>query len=283
MMWRLLMDPPASGAENMAFDQAIAEAVALRLAPATLRIYRWVPPAVSLGWGQDAGECDRAACAAAGWDVVRRPTGGRAVLHDSTEVTYAVMLPLAEAPDGVLAAYRWLAQGLLEGLNRLGLPGELAAGKREGARSAACFDAPAMYEIVVDGRKVIGSAQVRRAGYLLQHGSVPLTFDPMLHVRLLALGGGERMARWLLRQASGLEGLSLRALDWNEVAQALTYGFAVGLGVELEAGGHLPWEIERAGRLRALYADPASLEQPRPRFVVPSPGVPEETIRGGGA
>lgn len=280
MTWRLLVDPPASGAENMALDQAIAEAVAMHLVPPTLRIYRWAPPAVSLGWGQDAGECDRTACAASGWDVVRRPTGGRAVLHDATEVTYAVMLPLTEAPDGVLAAYRWLAQGLLEGLGRLGLAGELAAGKREGARSAACFDAPALYEIVVDGRKVIGSAQVRRAGYLLQHGSVPLTFDPMLHVQLLALGGGERMARWLLRQASGLADVSDRSLDWDEVAQALIDGFATGLGLEFEPGGHEPWEIERARQLRALYADPASLERPRPPFVAP---VRDESIGGGGA
>ncbi len=227
--WDLVLDGPRPGRENMERDTALAEAVAAGQRRPTLCLYAWSPPAVSIGRHQEpAGACDAAACAAAGWEVVRRPTGGRAVLHAADEVTYAVALPLAAAPAGVLAAYAWLAQGLVAAYRHLGLPAEFAAGKRATARSGACFDAPAAHEVVVGGRKVVGSAQVRRAGYLLQHGSLPLTFDPALHARLLGLPPDG--AALLAAQAAGLGDFLDPPPPWGAVAAAVVRGFEEALG-----------------------------------------------------
>lgn len=237
--WQLLIDAPLSGQKNMDRDLALAAAVAAEELPPTLRLYGWSPPAVSIGRHQDeALACDAAACAAAGWDVVRRPTGGRAVLHASDEVTYSVLLPLRLAPRGVLAAYAWLAGALVAAYRRLGLPAELAAGRHLEQRSGACFDAPAAHEVVVQGRKLAGSAQVRRAGYLLQHGSLPVTFDPALHATLLGLA--PEAAGLLGRQGAGLADFLCPPPPRAEVEGAVVAGFEEALGVRFakSAAGH---------------------------------------------
>ena len=226
-----MIDGSATGAENMARDVRLAEAVARGEHPPTLRLYGWAPPAVSIGHHQTPETaCDPAACAAAGWDVVRRPTGGRAVLHASDEVTYAVALPLTLAPEGVLSSYAWIADALLAAYRLLGVPAELARGRGLEDRSGACFDAPARSELVVAGRKVTGSAQVRRGGYLLQHGSLPLHFDAVLHARLLGLPA--RAAAVLERRATGLADVRPGpAPSRAEFHTALRRGFEQALGI----------------------------------------------------
>ena len=229
--WQLVRDGAASGTANMARDLALAEDVAAGRRPPLLRLYGWMPPAVSLGRNQDLAEaCDAAACAAAGWDVVRRPTGGRAVLHACDEVTYMVALPLELAPPGVLAAYAWLARALVAAYRALGVAATLEAeGVGAGGRSGACFAAPARHEIVCGGRKLAGSAQVRRAGYLLQHGALPLRFDAGLHARLLGLDAPQAEA--LAGHAAGLADF-LRPLPSRAAVQdALVRGFEQALGV----------------------------------------------------
>lgn len=226
----------------MATDVALAEGAAAGTHPPVLRLYGWWPPAVSIGTHQDPGRaCDVVACRQAGWDVVRRPTGGRAVLHAADEVTYAVALPLAEAPAGVTASFAWIAQALVAAYRLLGLPAELAGGRRLAVRSGACFDAPAAHEVTCRGRKLAGSAQVRRDGYLLQHGSLPLRVDAALHARLLGLtpDAAERLARG----AAGLCDLAPWARR-EELVQAVVRGFEQALGVQFENGG--PWAGRRA-------------------------------------
>ena len=229
--WQLVRDGAASGTANMARDLALAEDVAAGRRPPLLRLYGWMPPAVSLGRNQDLAEaCDAAACAAAGWDVVRRPTGGRAVLHACDEVTYMVALPLELAPPGVLAAYAWLARALVAAYRNLGVPATLEAeGSGAGGRSGACFAAPARHEIVCAGRKLAGSAQVRRAGYLLQHGALPLRFDAGLHARLLGLDAGQTEA--LAGHAAGLADFLRPMPSRAEVEDALVQGFEQALGI----------------------------------------------------
>lgn len=231
--WDVRIEGPAPGEVNMARDEALANEAAAS-GRALLRLYAWLPPAVSIGRNQDAAEaCAPAACRALGWDVVRRPTGGRAVCHDRDEVTYAVALPAAAAPPGVLAAYEWLAQGLLAGYRALGLPAELAPRRPppdpsgDPGRRGACFDAPAPSEIVCAGRKLAGSAQVRRAGYLLQHGSLPMHVDTDLHARLLGLSPEASAA--LARRAAGIADLLRPAPSWAEVAAAIAAGFRQAL------------------------------------------------------
>jgi lipoate-protein ligase A len=185
--WRLLLDPPAAGAWNMAVDEVLLEGAAAGTAPPTLRFYAWAPACLSLGYFQPFEVVDVAGCRSLGVDVVRRPTGGRAILHDR-ELTYSVALPLKLLGDGgaVLSSYHRVSLALERGLNRLGAPVVLApesAAQPDPDRGPVCFDRPSAHEILLDGRKLVGSAQVRRATAILQHGSILI--EPRID-RLLA-------------------------------------------------------------------------------------------------
>ncbi|MEJ2472231.1 MAG: lipoate--protein ligase family protein [Desulfuromonadales bacterium] len=189
--WRLIHSGFQSGSMNMALDEALLTAVAAGQSPPVLRFYRWRPATVTLGYGQSvATDIDLPACREAGLDVVRRLTGGRAVLHDQ-EVTYAVIAPWSSPAFGhsVLDCYRVIADVLLATLRQLGLPAALVPGKpRGGPRNVAravCFSAPSQYELVIEGRKVAGSAQKRQGEVFLQHGSIPLEMDLALLGRVL--------------------------------------------------------------------------------------------------
>ncbi|MDI6893413.1 MAG: biotin/lipoate A/B protein ligase family protein [Bacillota bacterium] len=252
MRWRLIRDGYHDGATNMATDEAIMLAHGRGRVPPTLRLYGWRPPALSLGYAQKVErEVDLEGCRRAGVDVVRRPTGGRAVLHDR-EVTYSVVISTALLPGSVVETYRCLSAGLVEGLRLLGLQAEVQEGPpRAGLRSAACFDTPSWYELVVEGRKVVGSAQVRRQGVLLQHGSVPLEFSPVQLVGLLRLPAGwrARLEEDLSARAAGLCDLG-RGVTFTGVCDALAEGFRRALGLELEERGLTAHEQEEAARLR---------------------------------
>jgi len=167
----------------MALDEALLHSVASGHSLPILRFYRWQPATVSLGYAQSIhADLDLDVCKLAGLDVVRRSTGGRAVLH-AHEVTYSVIAPLNTELFGssVLDCYRVISEVLLQTLLRLGLPAQLVPGKPRGghqnATKAVCFSAPSQYELVIEGRKVAGSAQKRHGQAFLQHGSIPLEMD----------------------------------------------------------------------------------------------------------
>lgn len=184
--WRYLVSEPLDGADNMAWDQALM-ARARRTGEAVLRVYAWRRPTLSLGRNQTArGAYDLPRAAELGVDIVRRPTGGRALLHHR-EVTYSVTAP--EAFDATLrGAYDRINALLLAALRALGVPARLSGPKSRTPSPglAPCFDEPAAGEIVVHGRKLVGSAQWRHDGALLQHGSILLHDDQGLIDRLLA-------------------------------------------------------------------------------------------------
>lgn len=257
--WRLIVHPPGPAAWNMAMDEAILEAVAAGQAPPTLRLYRWNPPAVSLGYFQDfERSVNEAACRQAGVDVVRRPTGGRAVFHHR-EVTYSVCLPPGHpiASGGVLASYRRISEALQEGLRLLGVASELAVHARRpaGWAAGACFDTPSRYELEWQGRKLVGSAQLRRAsGALLQHGSILLELDAALAGRLLAPGGrgAELLAKVLRARAVSLAEATGRAVGFEEASACVAAGFERRLGVRLHRTGPGAAEEARAAELVAL-------------------------------
>ena len=258
--WRLLDSGPADAHWNMAVDEAILACCGAGLAPPTLRFYRWEPPAVSLGYFQNAEkELDLEECRRRGVGWVRRLTGGRAVLHDK-EVTYSVVIPEELVPGGVLETYRLLCGGLERGLRLLGLEARPlrprpepfgAAGTGPRTRSAACFDVPSWYELTVSGKKVVGSAQVRRAGAVLQHGSVVLVLEPERTASLLRLEpeARRRVAEGLGCAAAGVSGLLGREVGYAEVRDAVAQGFREALGIALEAGGLSPEEEEMATSL----------------------------------
>lgn len=170
----------------MAVDEAMARAVGEGRAPPTLRFYTWIVPTVSLGYLQRVpGGVDQEACRRQGIPLVRRPTGGRAVLH-AGELTYSVAIPL----DGlwrrlsVPEAFALVSRGLIAGLRRLGVEaavGEAGTESSEGRASGVCFLMRRMPAVLVGGRKLIGSAQRRWERSVLQHGSLLLEFDPVLH------------------------------------------------------------------------------------------------------
>jgi len=239
--WRLLVDGQADGATNMAVDEAILAAVIEGAAPPTLRFYAWSPPCLSLGRSQPLADVDAGACRAAGVDLVRRPSGGRAILH-TDELTYSVALAQADprATGEVVEGYRRLSEGLLAGLRRLGVQAVEAAGPRKpaGDPTAICFETPSTYELTVAGYKLVGSAQWRTRGGVLQHGALPLHGDITRIVGCLALAEDEReRQRQALRQrATTLEAALGRRVPFAEAAQALAEGFAQALALTLVPG-----------------------------------------------
>lgn len=175
LRWHLRLDPPLPGAENMAWDHTLA--ADLPPGAAVLRLYSWEGPTLSLGRNEPArGVYDPDLLAREGVAVVRRPTGGRAVLHHR-ELTYAVCAPIRWL-GGVRAAYALLNRALAAGLRSLGAPVELAGeGPVLPPDAGPCFQAPAPGEVTAAGRKLVGSAQVRVGSVLLQHGSILLEDD----------------------------------------------------------------------------------------------------------
>jgi lipoate-protein ligase A len=246
--WRLLIDQPRDGASNMALDDALLEAQAAGAAPPTLRLYRWAPACLSLGRFQRGAEIDRGACARAGVPVVRRPSGGRALLHDD-ELTYALALradhPALAGADSILESYRRISAALLAGLRLLGVPAELAPAARRRGASAACFDTPASYELTVEGRKLVGSAQARRDGALLQHGAIPLTPHADRLSSLLVASPPDLDRKMIaVDQALG------RSVAFDTLAGALAEGFRAAWGIRLEPGAWSAAELGRAEELR---------------------------------
>ncbi len=174
--WRLLLAAPRSGAENMARDTALL-ARAARTGESVFSIYSWATPTLSFGRHQPAaGHYDPKKIRAAAVDVVRRPTGGRAILHHR-EVTYSVTAPLDAQPLRV--TYARINRILLDGLSRLGVAAMIAApAERAPAPSARpCFELPSEGEVVAGGKKLVGSAQWRDESALLQHGSILVEDD----------------------------------------------------------------------------------------------------------
>jgi lipoate-protein ligase A len=221
--WRLLNTGARDGATNMAIDEAVLESVVAGRAGPTLRFYAWHPPCVSIGFGQPISDVDRAACLARGWDVIRRPSG---------------------------------VTGLLAGLRGLGL--EPAEAKPEyapeqEAEGPVCFDGPARYEITVAGRKLVGSAQARPKGGILQHGTMPLTGDITRIIDGLVWNGpaAARSARERLsRRALTLQEALGRAVTFEQAVEAMTNGFRTALNLTLVPGGLSAEEWDLAARIR---------------------------------
>ena len=249
--WRLLLDPPAAGAWNMAVDEVLLDGVAAGGAPPTLRFYGWAPPCLSLGYFQPFEVVDVAGCRRLGVEVVRRPTGGRAILHDR-ELTYSVALPLRLLGDdgAVLPSYHLVSLALERGLNRLGAPVVLApesAAQADPTHGPVCFDRPSAHEILLHGRKLVGSAQVRRATAILQHGSILIEarMERLLACLRIPDGPGGRIE-------DGVAGLhEVGDFKPANIAGALADAFAREFGVNLVPGRLRPDERRAAEDLAA--------------------------------
>lgn len=244
---RCIRDGAEPGSVNMALDEVLLESVMEGRRPAALRFYRWAPPCLSLGYfQQERSEIRIDLCRREGIDVVRRITGGRAILHDR-EITYSFA---AAATESVLDSFRAVNDALLRGLRALGMDAALVPRqKRSGAaaRNPICFLSPSWYEIAWRGRKLLGSAQARRGGSLLQHGSLPLSLD---RDRLVSLfNGGESAARDAYAQMASLEEACPGHPPHDEIVDSLVEGFRAGLGVSVVEDLWSPDELARAAWL----------------------------------
>lgn len=262
--WRLLITEPMSGPMNMAVDEAILRQVAEGESPPTLRFFDWTPPCLSLGYGQPVADADLDRLAERGWDIVRRPTGGKAILH-TDELTYSVITPQSDPrmEGGIVESYRRLSLGLVRGLELMDLIARndkvyKQADSPENTSGAAqpnpvCFEVPSNYEITVIGKKLIGSAQARKQGVVLQHGSLPLTGDIARICDALAFPDDE--ARAIAKERVRARAITLadalgQTVSWERAANAMKHGFREALNLEFQTGTLTEAEWAEAQTLR---------------------------------
>jgi lipoate-protein ligase A len=252
--WRFIPYETFSPAVNMAIDEAIMHLHSQGKVPPTLRFYGWNPATLSIGYFQKVQkEVDLNEVANRGLGFVRRITGGRAVLHDR-ELTYSVIVSEdhPRMPKTVSESYRVISQGLLEGFRLLGLQAYLsppARGKMENL-SAACFDSPSDYELVVAGKKVAGSAQTRQRGVILQHGSILLDVNEDLLFAVLKFPTErvrERLKASFREKAVAINRLLPVPVGLSETIHAFYEGFQKGMGIRLEKGSLTKeeWDLVR--------------------------------------
>lgn len=254
--FRLLVTEPLDGAFNMALDEALLLGRLAGTAPPTVRFFAWRPATISLGYGQPLdGRIDTEAAAALGIGLVRRPTGGSAILHEGPdlELTYSVVAA-ADDFDGaadLLETYRWIGSALAAGINRIGAPVEMVPVQPSdpAAMPTFCFARTGSYELEIGGLKVVGSAQRRQGAGFLQHGAVMLGAAPD---RLRRVFPSERDP---LAGMTTLEAVLRRRPSFEETMTALAAGFREVHGLALSAGGLAAEELERALALvRDKYA-----------------------------
>jgi lipoate-protein ligase A len=257
----------------MALDQALLESASRGGFRATVRFYRWSPPTLSLGRFQPVEDIDLGACAAGGIGVVRRPTGGKGILH-LDDFTYSIIFPPGSGmPDSVVDAYNVICGGILRALGFLGVDAAVLGHKGDDYRSAggACFAATTRADLEYAGRKLCGSAQVRRRGALLQHGSILLEDHSELLHGLLRFADAETRERNLRDFRSRC--ISLRETgcrcSWAEVEDAFRRGFADAFQAGLEEEGlstaeRVRWDdLTEAYLSRQWLYNPESLAYPR--------------------
>jgi lipoate-protein ligase A len=249
--WRLLISAETDGATNMAKDEAMLRAVGIGLVPPTLRLYAWAPPCLSLGRGQSGAEVDRAACSRDGVDIVRRPTGGRAILH-TDELTYSVIAPIDEPrlAGDIISSYRRLSLALLAGLKQLKVNAEAREMERATSNlNPVCFEVPSHYELTTDdGRKLVGSAQMRTSDAVLQHGTLPLVGDVARICRYLVDAPPQERVR---ARATTVEQALGRPVSWHEATQGMIAGFRSALNLMFVRGRLMPEEREWLVDLRS--------------------------------
>jgi len=255
MEWRLIKDSYHSGFMNMAIDEALMIAHREGLVPPTIRFYQWSPPAVSLGYFQDLEkEINIDTCQGMGIDIIRRPTGGKAVLHDK-ELTYSFIIredhPLVN--DSILETYKKISGGIIRGLSYLGIKAVLVP-LREKLNNALssnenkseihhsdiksiCFSVPSQYEVQVEGKKIVGSAQVRKKEIVLQHGSLLIELEKDKLFSVFNFPSAQIREKNKIRfKATSLEEILKKKINFSELSEILSRGFEEEFEIKLTEG-----------------------------------------------
>ncbi|MBU0510255.1 MAG: lipoate--protein ligase family protein [Chloroflexi bacterium] len=255
----------------MAVDESILEAVGRCDVPPTLRLYAWHPACLSLGYAQPVSDVDHEKLSARGWEIVRRITGGRAILH-TDELTYSVIGSYSEPrlAGSVLESYCCISQALLAGLQLMKLPAQALPRPQSspvsgGQPEPICFESPSNYEITVNGRKLIGSAQSSKKAGVIQHGTLPLRGDLTRITQALAFpdeASRSQAAEGLLARATTVESVLGGRVSWAEAASAFVTAFSQTLNLTLEPAKLTPAELARADELvKDKYAHPSWTER----------------------
>lgn len=248
--WRYIVYAQRDAATNMSLDEAILEAHLAGLVPPTLRLYGFAPPAVTLGYSQSVPEGLMERAQSEGFEVVRRPTGGRAVLH-AEDLTYSFVGTSSECGEGFLStsvsgAYKQICRGLQLALHKLGLDLELGNSDVSYRKLHDCFGATTGSDLHVGGKKMIGSAQLRRKHAVLQHGSILLNQGQSIMPDLLC------QSTKLDRHANLFEVLG-RQVSLPELQESVKKGFESAFDMHLDEAPLSDWEMLLASKLRSNF------------------------------
>lgn len=260
MVWRCIDFQRKDATENMAIDEAIFHETIKNNKPPTIRFYGWQPAAISIGYFQDIErEINIENCTAAGIDIVRRPSGGKAVFH-CHEVTYSVIACHQEeafTPD-ILGTYRIISSCIINGLSLLGIKAELAETGRILPGSdfkSSCFSMPSQNELLVAGRKICGSAQMRTSRGFLQHGSILMDFDPLKASSFLLPMLTNAQLQQLKDSVAAINEEIAAPLDENEICTGLKKGFSAVLNEKIIEGTLTQAEEDLVKILKHKYAN----------------------------
>ena len=268
-IWNFINTGSKNPYYNMAMDEALLNFVSRGEIDPVIRFYTWNPATLSIGYFQRLQkEIDIDKVKEKGYGLVRRQTGGRGVLHDK-ELTYSVIVPESHPnmPSTVTEAYKIISQGLLEGFKNLGFETYFAIprskeerDKLKQPRSSVCFDAPSWYELVVEGRKIAGSAQTRQKGVILQHVSIlqDIDIDDLFDMfkfkneRLKA-----KMKENFVQKAVAINDISNQHITLNEMENAFEAGFKKGLNIDFKPLELTEKQLEEVQELEDKYRSEA--------------------------
>jgi lipoate-protein ligase A len=251
--WRLIIHPPYNGAWNMAVDEAILESASTKTQPPTLRLYDWYPYTLSLGHAQPISDVNIEALKGHQWTLVRRPTGGRAILH-ADELTYSVSAPIDDPTisGNVLESYQKISNALLWALQVIGITADSKPKNPVDSHlthDPVCFQYPSDYEITYQGKKLIGSAQARKKNGVLQHGAIPLFGDITRIIDVLNFPDSSSKINAkdrLINRATTIQDSLNRNNSWFELATAISDGFSEILSINFINSCLTKPEISRA-------------------------------------
>ncbi len=252
--WRLIQTKPLTGSMNMALDEALLNSVCEKSAPPSLRLYSWHPPTLSLGYAQSINDVNIESLNRFDWNLVRRPTGGRAILH-TDELTYSITAPIDDPimAGSLLESYQRISRALIFALSILGIearadsvyPQKELSSKKE----PVCFEVPSNFEITVAGKKLIGSAQARKNNGVLQHGSLPLTGDLSRITKVLNYETEEKRLKGvatLLNRAGTIQSLTGKQISLADAREAFISAFTKELGISFNISEPSMNELDQA-------------------------------------
>jgi lipoate-protein ligase A len=262
--WRFINSGKLTGAQNMALDMAMTEAVARGEALPTLRVYAWQPHAISLGYHQSENDIELETCKKDAVDVVLRPTGGRAILH-ANELTYAVSIPPTSPffDKDILAVYDVISRCLVASLKVLDINVDFERARKtpkdfsRGELSSLCYASSVQYEISIGKRKLVGSAQRRINGSVLQHGSILVGDEHLQITKYLAAKNEawrERVKKYMEKNTASLSEVTDKELTYDVMANALKHGFQNELGIQFVEDNLSAAELEHAGTLEPKFS-----------------------------